>query len=891
MSPSANKVPTEVILRRFLSGLNENQLKAVTAPPHGRLQIIAGPGTGKTKVLTSRVAYLLIRENIPPEQIIVTTFTKKAANEMTERLEKMLVDTPINLNKLLIGTFHSICYRIIKRYGKKLGISSYRIADERDKDHFLKEVFKGLTDEELAHIRTFDKWMVEVLQTKKGGNKYNFFDSGTIGRQISKFKSSGILPNEVPKTPSRNDCLVYLYEKYQAKLAENRALDFDDCLLYCYKLISQYPVLNYIEHILVDEFQDTNPIQLQLMYYFAQGHPTIPETQNNVTIVGDPDQSIYGFREAQSINFKKMIEHYESRSQPCTIISLNENYRSTKDILDFSESVMRQQHDRTTKSLNSQLTNSFKPVYAELKGSDKEARWIVYQIKHLLELPNSPIEYKDISILVRAAWQTRVIEEEFVKARLPYHMIRGKAFWERQEVIGIMDYLRVIGDEYDRVSVLRTLNYPKRGLGPKAMAQIEGFLETYHGTTHDALRELAAGKGKDVKLGPKLKKSIGDYVELIQDAREICSTIDQLIESEKPEESLPIVRQLFDLVYENSTLKKHLETEDGKEGKHGNVLEVKRMFEEFIPIKEPLPAYIGSTESDLDTESRNYILQFIESVGLYDTSDNTTTDQEESSSSRGRIALSTIHGSKGLEWPVVFVPGLSEGILPSSFARGEEEPKNEERRCFYVATTRAKSLLYISSYFENSESDWRPSICCVSQFIETLIDGFAKHQEAFSKWDKFEALYKILGKEGLLPGNKDDFPLASFNRCYKSHEKRFIRGKDPVDFKEYLNPPEKKKQSKKNENADTDDEEVEIIAGFTSAAEIIQAGNGKKRKYNNAFGKAPLPSSATITGAAAIKTPTINKAPPYIPNGKISVNSKSIVHNGTKRAPIYIPDR
>lgn len=870
MTESTAEIPTEVVLRRFLSDLNENQNKAVTANPHGRLQIIAGPGTGKTKVLTSRVAYLLIREKIPPEHIIVTTFTKKAANEMIERLEKMLVDTPINVNKLLIGTFHSICYRIIKRYGKKLGISDYRIADERDKNHFIKQVLEKLTPEDLKYIEGLNSYHVSVLQQGGGkSSKQNFFSSQTIGKQISSLKSKGYFPQTYAKFGNRNKCLEFFYDRYQSKLAENQALDFDDCLLYCYKLISEYPVLNYIRHVLVDEFQDTNELQLHLMFQFANGHPTNPEFQHNLTIVGDPDQSIYGFRDAQSINFQKMIDYYEKKSQKCTIVSLNENYRSTRDILEFSERVMRQQVDRVAKSLNSQLTNSFKPVYGAAKGSDQEARWIVYQIKHLLELPNCPVEYKDISILVRAAYQTRAIEEELVKFRLPYHMIRGKAFWEREEVIGIMDYLRIVGDEYDRVSVLRTLNYPKRGLGPKSMTQIEEFLNQFTGSTHEALAELARGKAKNVKVGPKLRKSLEDYVKLINDAKSICSEIDNM---EDQDNRIQLAIQLFDLIYEKSTLKNALASE---ESKHENVMEVKKLFEGFVPTQEALPVYIGGNEDDVSSENRNYILQFIESVGLFETN----AEDPEDGEGKGKISLSTIHGSKGLEWPVVFVPGLSERLLPSGFAMSNEDLIDEERRCFYVATTRARSLLYISSYTDPANSKkWGEPISYVSRFIEGLINDkrFDKSQDAFSSWPKLTKLYKILGKQP--PANTTDFPLDQFNQLYKSNVRTFMRGKEVINLKEYLQPPAPPGEKKKANNAkrsgqfNYEDDGVPTIppsgSGFVTGAEIRDAikRRAKEDLETHHQGKKP------------------NKAPIYIPNR----NVKAGVVKG-KKAPAYVP--
>lgn len=233
----------------------------------------------------------------------------------------------------------------------------------------------------------------------------------------------------------------------------------------CFQLIKEYPVLNYVKHVLVDEFQDTNEIQLQLMYRFAQGHVSNPEFQHNVTIVGDPDQSIYAFRHAQSANFKKMEKHYEKMNLSVSQITLNENYRSTSDILQYSESVMRQQKDRHQKNLRSQNDVSFKPVYKVLDTPAEQARWIVYEIEQLLALPNSPIKFEDIAILFRASSQTKIVEDELRLRKIPYRLIQGRSFWERKEVVSTMDYLKVCGDENDLFSVLRTINFPARLLG------------------------------------------------------------------------------------------------------------------------------------------------------------------------------------------------------------------------------------------------------------------------------------------------------------------------------------------------------------------------------------------------------------------------------------------
>ncbi|RCK64527.1 ATP-dependent DNA helicase SRS2 [Candida viswanathii] len=836
------KVSKEEILQRIVGSLNQRQRQAVTSPSQGRLQIIAGPGTGKTKLLVSRVAHLLIVDKIKPDNMIVTTFTKKAANEMTDRLHKLLAGTDISIEKLIIGTFHSICYRIIKRYGKVLGLQNYTIADERDKVQLLLKMIEDLDAREVELLEKMSFRTTGLLKSGKTNAKYHGFDVPTIVKKISSLKSKAIMPDMYAAQADCNKALSFFYFKYQSVLAENQKLDFDDCLLKCHQLVKQYPVLNYIKHVLVDEFQDTNEIQLQLMFHFAQGHMSSPEFQHNVTIVGDPDQSIYAFRDAQSINFKKMEDHYVKMGLPVTKITLDENYRSTTDILQLSETVMRQQLGRQIKNLKSQRDCSLKPVYNSLNSSAEEAQWITYQIEHLLALPNSPIKCSDIAILVRAAFQTRALETELVKHGIPYRMIRGKAFWDRKEVQAIMDYLKVCGDEHDLVSVLRTLNYPKRSLGPKTLDKISDYVQMRRNgdgaSVHDCLRALANNTDRSIKLSAKNRENIKEYVQMIDNAQARLATM----ETCEGEALCAEAELLFQGIYQDSTLSKEYLDENEK---RLNVEEVGKQLREFVPREETLPDFIGSTDDDIVKDERNFVLQFIESIGLYESDDvveknrNNEEDNGDENSTTGDskgVSVSTIHGSKGLEWPVVFVPGLSEGLLPASFAlRSTEtssmEPVHEERRCFYVATTRAKTLLYISSYTEYSESFYGRSICEESRFITDMkskdSSGMKSYQLAFKNMANLQVLYELLEKSELFDAN---FRLDEFYRTYQKAFKRYANGQ-PMTF-----------GARANSSKPRDDN---VFGGFQSAALGLASQNANKRKQN---------------------TKKLNKAPPYIPS-------------------------
>lgn len=825
---SMNTNAATFLLEHILQSLNGNQKKAVTSPASGRLQIIAGPGTGKTKVLVSRVAYLLLHERIEPQNIIVTTFTKKAANEMTERLETMLEKTNIDVSKVLIGTFHSVCFRIIKIYGKKIGLLDHTIADERDSDHILKEVLEGLTDPELDLIKGIDE---EMYKTNDSENKYHGYDPKKIKRQISKLKATGIVPTTYAKSASSSLFLSLIYQKYQTKLQDNSLLDFDDCLMFCHMLITNHPVLNFVKHVLVDEFQDTNEIQLRLMYEFARGHPTIRKYQRNVTIVGDPDQSIYAFRHAQSINFEKMKKFYHD---DCNIITLTENYRSTSDILNVSEKIMQQQQSRISKQLTSQLSSSFKPVYHNLGSSEEEARWIVYQIEHLMILPNSPFKYSDVSILVRSAYQTRVIENELVRRRIPYLVVRGKAFWDRKEVVAMMDYLRIIANPNDRIAYLRTLNFPKRGIGEKTLAAINSHLESSIVLVEESLKQYT-------KLTTKNQQLLQSYLQFVSEARSLLDLLDSLDRSKQ-------VHKLFEFILTNFGLRKEFQDLN----QQLNIAEIEKQLCEFTPKDEDLPMYLGGTESDVSEDNRNFLARFIHSVGLYET--DTEPDTQQTVKYRGKVALSTIHGAKGLEWPVVFVPGLSETLLPAKFAidGGGPEAVDEERRCFYVATTRAKTLLYISSYTEKVGKWGRQPIENTSRFVKGLSNQSTSNQKMFQDRTSLIKLYNIL--------NIDHPPkIPDISRVYENYEKRMVPFIKGADLKISLDI----------------DSELPVGLGFTSALQVDRrrVGLGPRKKATNP----PITS--------LLKTSTLQNVSFKAP----SVSSKYPPNKITKptRAPAY----
>lgn len=836
------------ILAKVFAGLNEKQKQAVEAPASGILQIVAGPGTGKTTVLVARVAYLLLSEDISPDRIIVTTFTKKAANEMLDRLRELLKGTPIAVGKLLIGTFHSICYRIIQKHGLRLDLAGFSIADERDARQVLNEAILALPDETWDII---DQLPQEQLAPYKSEDlKYRGLDPKRILKAISTLKSQGLLPEEYSKEPQKNQLLFLVYEAYQQRLHNNRLLDFDDCLLYCHRIISKYPVLSYIEHTLVDEFQDTNEIQLQLMYHFAKGSLSEPELQNNVTIVGDPDQSIYAFRNAQSANFDKMKEHY--KHQKLRVVTLEDNYRSTPAILALSEKLMHQQTGRTAKALRSQSECAVKPVYKSFGSSEEEAAWVASRIKQIMTLPG--FLHSDCAILVRSAYQTRAIENELARKRIPYFMVKGRAFWERKEVVAMIDYLRCVANDNDRIALLRCVNFPKRGVGPKAIAELESQIGSVLSLrpgilVFEILKGVASGEIVS-SIGPKLKGALDSFLLLIERCRLMLPD-----DIEGDSDVSKCLDKMFSELYVRSGIQKEfVENVDCDL----NVMEVKSQLVEFqMPEVDDLPDYLEEGEQPEPTEvevlGTKLLQAFIASVRLFDN------DPEQNElESTPKVAISTIHGAKGLEWPVVFVPGVSEGLLPASFAMTDEESVNEERRCFFVALTRAKALLVLSSYVDDAGSGrWR-SIELVSRFLKGITDGFSQTLH-FKDAKALEHLYELLKKE----------KPESFGEILKSFQEEVCaKGSRYNDYAVEFNTARDMSHPKKT-------------------ALKLNFLNQRSMGVSQNWLKAPeTPSLSRSAGTLSLYRPP-RIAPSHAPEPSQTTTTTANV----KRAPTYIPSR
>lgn len=859
--------------------LNSQQLLAAEAPP-GVLQIVAGPGTGKTKVLVARVAHLL--RSVPPQNIVVTTFTKKAANELVERL-RAVSDAPVD--KLRVGTFHSLCFRLLRQYGSRIGLSDLHVADEKDAHQLVAEVMKNLSGDELAEIDGLPAEATLPYRSKTDG-----LEPKKVRRAISRLKARGVEPDDPLLAQTEMRLVGIVYRQYQLRLAAHCLVDFDDCLLQGLRLLAVQQLL--VEHVLVDEFQDTNEVQLRLMYAFAKHH--------NVTVVGDPDQSIYAFRDAQSGNFDKMRLHYNSLGRQCNVVHLVENYRSTSDILDLSERLMRQQVGRAQKNLRAQTATTFPPQHAVLTSPEEEARWIAYHVAHLHRYRDL-FSWSDVAILVRSAYQTRAIETELVRQKIPYFMVKGRAFWDRKEVAAMVDYLRCVSSDSDRLAWLRLLNMPKRGFGPKAVAELGVICDRLGLLAYHTLERVAAGKLAS-SFGEKLRKALGVFLNVVQEARDMLDgakerefrPIDQMVRvpddgtrhlldnvpevtargenlSKQSETgaypSSDSLDRFFTFLYSRSGLQTEFDDPDCDL----NVLEIKSQLVEFQPKDEEEP------EEPLgDRPGMTFLRKFLSLLSLFDT------DPDTSSPETPKVAISTIHGAKGLEWPVVFVPGLSEGLLPAAYALEDAESVNEERRCFYVATTRAKVLLFMSSYLE-TEGKWgRKPIDSASRFLKSLPLDNAK-----DVWSNMPQVYVATGK--LLDGVDFDGLEKEYRMCLRAQVQKNV---DTSSFDLGFSTG-KAQISVQTKNVGKAPAYVPVRSkGFVPPRPLhpkVGSGSFKSPRASATSTSASMSSATSIAPATPVASAASITPTPYS-SSKSQIRSASAT-TAVKRAPAYIPVR
>lgn len=639
----------------LLQGLNEAQKDAVTSPA-GALQVLAPPGSGKTKTLTARVAYHVIHERLQPWNIIVCTFTIKAAREMKERI-KGFVGEKLEA-KLILGTFHSVARRFLSRYGQEIGIDkNFGIADTDDSKAIIKRIV----------------------------NRYQYMvEPGYARSRISSLKAKGITAEDfaAAKKKAEDSEFSQIYSSYQEHLKAANLLDYDDLLIRCVDLLRQHPsCVSTIQAVLIDEYQDTNNIQYELMKLMAQ-------KTHRITIVGDPDQSIYSFRAAEIKNLLRMRVDYPE----AVVINLENNYRSAGSILSAALAVIEQDDSRPDKALIATHCVGEQPTLRHLATANVEAQWIVDEIKRTQTLSAGLLTYNDYSILLRSAALSLSIERELGRAGIPYRMVGGKRFFDRAEIKIILSYLRVINNPDNNDAIVNVINTPSRKIGEKTIKALLEEAEVRKVPLWTLVQDVAQGRRDPVtKLSAPAKQGITLFFRLVYKAREKLEPAEG-----EPWNLLDLITHVFNQTSFEAYLKQTYK-ENWKD-RLANVDELIAQATQMATaitdgetgVDDALPEVEGIVQRpDSPTD---LLSKFLVNVAL------ATEVEREDGEEVCQVTISTIHAAKGLEWPVVFIPAVYEGSLPHSRA----EDHDEERRLLYVGMTRAKALLYLSCPMRSS---------------------------------------------------------------------------------------------------------------------------------------------------------------------------------------------
>ncbi len=606
----------------FLDKLNPQQRKAVTAG-NGPVLVLAGPGSGKTRVLTQRVAYLIANEGVRPYRILAVTFTNKAAREMQTRVEKLLGTDATQ--GMMLGTFHSICARLLRRESDLLPVqSNFVIFDADDQERIVKGIIK--------EFNLNDKMYRAV----------------SVHGSISNAKNELIGADDYPITNYRDEVVKRVYTEYQKRLVASNAVDFDDILMYTARLLEDNPSVREkyarrFEHVLVDEFQDTNLAQYTLLKHLASAH-------HNIFVVGDPDQSIYRWRGADWRN----VQRFEQDYPEAQVILLEQNYRSRQNILDAAMSVINRAPHRRKKNLFTERGAGEKIYYYEAPDDYSEASFVVDSIAQLVA--SRDFEPGECAVMYRTNAQSRLLEEAFLQARLPYRLVGAQRFYGRREVKDIIAFMRLVYNPSDEASLDRVINVPPRGIGDKTLSTLHGVASQNNTSSGLVLMDLARGSDS-----PYWNQFTGRSVIALAD-------FGASLANWKAASPALTVSELFDHIVNDLNYKIYIddESEEGEE-RWENVQELRRVAVEF------------------DTQT---IDEFLENVAL-------VADQDTIKDDINAPTLLTLHAAKGLEFGAVFIVGLDDGILPHSRSFDEPEEMEEERRLFYVGITRAKDRLYL----------------------------------------------------------------------------------------------------------------------------------------------------------------------------------------------------
>lgn len=664
-----------------LSGLNEAQYKAVETV-EGPLLILAGAGSGKTRVITYRIAHMIENLGISPYSILAITFTNKAAREMKERVCDLIGD---EAEKMWISTFHSLCVRILRREIEKIGYGrSFNIYDTQDQQTLIKECIR------LA-----------------GLNEDNFKPSAVIS-EISKAKDRLEDPEEYEKQTAgdyRLSKIASIYRLYQQKLKANNALDFDDLIFQTVRLLEEDRQTREFyqrkfRYIMVDEYQDTNHSQYRLVRLLS-------EYYRNLAVVGDDDQSIYGWRGADISNILSFEKDYPNT----TVIKLEQNYRSTPMILGSANNVIKNNAERRLKKLWTENKTGEKIKLYRAYDEKNEADYIASQIAERRK--EQKRELRDFAVLYRMNAQSRAIEEALIRAGISYKIFGSLKFYDRKEIKDILSYLKLIQNPLDDIALKRIINVPKRGIGGRSLEVLEAHAQRTGESLFSALLDA-----HELDLSTRIKNSVFEFTRMMN----------ELIDAKQEKATTALLDELL----ERTGYLEELRREDTLEsrGRIENIEELKTVILDF-----------EKRETSEDEEEEKTLEGFLSSVSLMSDLDNL-------SETENYVTLMTLHSAKGLEFPVVFLPGMEEGLFPILRSFVSPQEIEEERRLCYVGITRAKETLYMSHASERTIYG-KKSPARVSRFIGEIGEEFfeeaakQKSQERQSLVKRYKEKYQI----------------------------------------------------------------------------------------------------------------------------------------------------
>ena len=680
----------------LLDKLNERQREAVEYTD-GPLLILAGAGSGKTRVLTYKIAYMIETGMLMPYQVLAITFTNKAAKEMKERVSDLVEDS----NDMWLGTFHSICVRILKREIELLGYTKdFTIFDESDKDKLIKDIMKR-----------------QNIDDKK-------YPVSMIGSYISKAKDiMQDANNYITNSDYIKELVLKIYTVYEAEMKSYNAIDFDDILMLTVKLFKQNPdrlkyYQNKFRYILVDEYQDTNKVQFNLISMLAAD-------DGKICVVGDESQSIYGFRGADISN----ILNFEKQFVDSKIIKLEENYRSTKNILNAANSVIKNNKNKIEKVLFTSNDEGDKIKYYNASNEYQEVEYIINEIDDICRKENKT--YSDFAMLYRTNAQSRVIEDMLIKSGTPYKLVGGLKFYSRKEIKDTVCYLKFVNNLNDNISLKRIINVPKRGIGDGTVDAIENISKENNTSMYEVIKNI-----ENVGNIRGLANIIA-FREIIEDLLKAKEDIN--------------VSEFIKYILERTKYEELLKEENSKEAEN-------RL--------ENLAEFIGMAIEFENESADNSLADFLDSIALF-------SDADKGDDTTSAVTLMTIHSAKGLEFDVVFLVGMEEGLFPSKRSIDEDSEVEEERRLYYVAITRARQKLYITHSTKRTLYG-QTSYSMPSRFVDEI------PLELYQNKEKKDKIKKVYNDDEYSRVNKASYGINinSFLNSYKTQKTTNNEDKD-----------------------------------------------------------------------------------------------------------------